>query len=372
MEICSKKECTGCFACINICPKDCIEMIEDSFGAIYPLVNEQKCINCNMCKRVCPSVNLLNNKSIKKAIACFSKNYEVRKLSSSGGVANELSKSIINEGGIVYSVTVNNDIDVLFSRAETIDSVDKFRGSKYVHSKVNYTFRSVKKDLEIGLKVLFIGLPCQIAGLKGYLIKEYPNLITIDLICHGVPTLKLLHEEVNLHNVKDINNITFRDQYGWNFKLYEDDELIFEENPSENLYFSSFLKGYIYRENCYSCKYANHKRVSDITIGDFWGLGSDSKFSDEEDYGVSVVLPSTDKGIEFLKQNLNKFNYEERSIEEAIRGNSQLNHPTIKDRKYYKFRKNYLNYGYYKAMKKCIGLEIQIFKLKRIIKKIIK
>ena len=358
--ICKKEYCTGCFACHSICPKDAIEMKEDSYGNIYPSIKKSKCVQCGLCKKICPQLNeKLNFNFPISAYAMYNKNDELRKESTSGGAATTFYMYILKEGGIVYGASnLYGGNSFNFIRITSIGELYKVKGSKYVHCYTNDTFRQVKNDLNLNKKVLFIGTPCQIAGLKLYLIKNYENLITIDIICHGVPSQKLLFQEIeNLgFDYTNINYVSFRDQKGFNFKLIDkDNKVVFEKESSQVPYYQNFLNGSIYRENCYSCKYASKKRISDITIGDFWGLNKNSKVYDDQFKGISLVMAITNKGFELLNNIKKDCIFEERSIEEACKANQQLNHPSLKTKKHYKFIKYYKKFGYEMTMRKMLS-----------------
>lgn len=362
--ICSKEKCTGCFACFNICPKQAISMKEDGFGNIYPIINNDKCINCGLCKKICPS---LNHKSIqfnnpKKVYAMYSKNISIRESSTSGGIATTLSKYIIENKGIVYGAgNIFDNESFGFCRIDKVDDLFKIQGSKYVHCYINSIFKQIKTDLNDKKKVMFIGTPCQVSGLKNYLLKEYDNLITIDIICHGVPSQKLLFDDLsNNYNInkKDFEYITFRDANGFHLKIYKNIEnlhnkiVLLSKYANLDHYYKNFLRGNIYRDNCYNCNYARKERISDITIGDFWGLSQESKIYDDIYRGISSVIVLTDKGLNLINKAISFFEYEERPYEEAYSHNEQLNNPMKKKKQYYIYKDNYLTKGFHKTFRK--------------------
>lgn len=362
--ICPKEKCTGCFSCYNICPKNAIEMKEDEFGNIYPYIENKKCINCDMCKKVCPQLNQdkISFEYPTKVYAMYSKDDAIRNNSTSGGVATVISKFIINKGGIVYGAGNIFDNDSFkFLRITSIEDLYKIQGSKYVHCYISNIYKNIKDDLINEKKVLFVGTPCQVAGLKMFLRKDYDNLFTIDIICHGVPSQKLLFENLLLkYNIdrKNFEYITFRDSNGFHLKLYrtKEDYLLKKAFKTRfaNLdqYYKNFLRGNIYRENCYECNYAKKKRISDITIGDFWGLGEDSEINDDVYKGISSVIVSTAKGLELANSVLSLFVFEERTYEEAYSHNEQLNNPMRKKKQYFLFRDNYAKKGFNRTFKK--------------------
>lgn len=370
--ICEKGKCNGCFACFNICPKKAISMVEDENGFIYPKIDESKCINCGLCRKVCPSLEDCSFKSSINCYACQQKDQDKLSKSTSGGLAYIFSECILNQGGIVYGSIFEKGFKINHVRIDNIDDLNKIRGSKYVHSYVNYSFSEVKKDLLSSKTVLFIGTPCQIAGLRKFLMKEYDNLYTVDIICHGVPSQKYLRDEISKYAVLDnIDDLKFRKNNEYKFVISCDNKII-EKGIEESLYLQGFFEGALFRENCYSCRYAKHERVSDITIGDFWGLGSDSILFDKKDKGVSVAFVNTEKGKSLFNLSNDNFVFEERKKEEAYVLNTQLNHCVSIPKKYYKFKNDYIKYGFDKAYKKYRKISLLKKRVKKLLKKFYK
>lgn len=352
--LCDQNKCTGCFACYNICPKNAIEMVEDSNGFIFPNIKEEKCVKCGMCQRVCPSIKMVEKNQEQKCYAMYSKNNQIRENSTSGGIATTFSEHVIRAGGIVYGASYTKGCNVQHIRVDNLEDLKRLQGSKYVHSYINDTYKKVKKDLvETNKCVLFIGTPCQVAGLKGFLGKEYDNLIMVDIICHGVPSQKYLKEEVKrLNNGSlDIDRVNFRNCNQYGFYIINNGELTYGEIMEESPYCDAFMKALSLREKCYNCDYANSLRISDITIGDFWGLSQESKFYEERHKGVSTVIVSTQKGKDFLNRQQNNFFIEDRPYSESVNGNSQLKSPSPKNKNADKFKKDYERFGFMKAYK---------------------
>lgn len=364
--LCEKKDCTGCYSCFNSCPRNAINMIEDRCGYIYPIINEKKCINCKICEKSCPVLNNVKFNFPKKCYAGRVKNDDKLKLATSGGVATQISEYFIENNGIVYGASFEKNCNVNHIRVAEKEKLEKLRGSKYVHSYILDTFKFVREDLEKHKDVLFIGTPCQIAGLKTFLHKEYENLYTVDIICHGVPSQKYLKDEIKrIKKDLDVDRINFRDKkYDFfTFSIKKNDVDVFEESCNKSPYFYTFINSITYRENCYSCAYAKSERCSDLTIGDFWGLNENSMFYDEREKGVSVLLPCTDKGIKLIKNISNSMFLEERSIYEAIHGNDQLMKPVYKSKYVERFKNNY-NEDFYRTYKKVMKLNFYKQKIK--------
>lgn len=338
--ICDKNKCTACGACLNICPQKCVYYKKDGVGHLYPVIDDSKCIHCHACEKVCQVIHPLELEKPKTAYVGWHQDVEEYKSSTSGGAATAFAQKIISEGGVVYGCAWGKDLDVEHVRIDTLHDIYRLKGSKYVQSKIsNNILTQVKRDLKSDLKVLFIGTPCQIAGLKSYLRKDYDNLFLADLICHGVPPVSLLKKHVKriagtLKNVQ----VSFRDEKGMSLKITRAGHVIYNKHlwleRYQDSYYNSFIDGYIYRDSCFTCLYASSNRISDVTIGDFWGLGDDFKI--KHDYGCSCILPITDKGLQLVREA--HLDIYERSVEEAVRGNSQLRSPFARNRRINLFR----------------------------------
>lgn len=371
-HICDKDVCTGCFACYNVCPVHCIDMVEDEYGFVYYDIDEDKCINCGKCIKVCPNNNELEFKAPLIAYAAWNIDSKLRESCTSGGLATTISSKIISMGGIVYGAAYMGNGKVQHIRVTKEIDLYKLKGSKYVHSYLEESFINIREDLRSNRYVVFIGTPCQIAGLKSFLSEDYPKLFLVDLVCHGVPSQKFLQDElVYISNDTDIDSISFRSNDGYLLKLYQNDNLIKEVAMADSLYYSAFMSAVSFRESCYTCKFAQPKRCSDLTIGDFWGLGKEEgcSYSDEMDKGISVALPITDKGIKLLESIKNIMFFDERTVSEAVNGNSQLMYPSIRHKKTELFRKLYLKEGLQVAARKAMSSELRIHYIKSIIKK---
>lgn len=364
--ICEIDKCTGCHSCYNVCPKKCIDMREDEFGFIYPNINDKECVNCNLCKNSCPELNYNELKSPKAAYAAWALDGIERDSSTSGGVASIFSRFIIKKGGVVFGASLDNILTVRHIKVTNEYDLIKLKGSKYVHSIIGNTYTECLDELKSNKIVLFIGTPCQISGLKNFLKKDYQNLYTLDIICHGVPSQKYLNSYIKqIYGKKDYDSIVFRDIEGYNFKLLKGDREKFKTNRENNFYNIGFLQSLFSRKNCYRCSYAKSDRISDITIGDFWGIGKEKKFEYSTERGVSVLLPITEKGINLVKECKKYMFIEKREISEAVNGNDQLRHPSIKHKNYEKFKRLYLKKGFKRACEK----SLQVYFIKNKIKK---
>lgn len=365
MKLCDQNKCTGCQACRVICPKQAIKMIETKEGKIVPSIDANICINCGLCERTCPVLAEPELRLPIKTYAAWTLNETDRKACASGGIATGLYRYILDNGGIIYGCDYDENLKPIIRRSDTDADLDKFRRSKYVQSSTEDSFLDVRKDLNNGKLVIYVGSPCQIDGLLHFLGKAYDNLYTVDIICHGVPPFKYLQEYVNkISGGRKVSKVGFRGEHNFCLTLYDGKEMIYNEGSWNDFYFSTFLAGVTYRDNCYQCRYARKERISDLTIGDFWGLDK-STLKEKYNGRVSVILANTNKGLELLNKT-NSFYLEERTLEEATKENDQLNHPMQihEDRK--RFIKN-LDKGVYAALKSTKICKRII--LKRVVKK---
>lgn len=314
-----KQECCGCGACKQACPKNAITMIEDEKGFLYPSVNTNLCVRCGLCDKVCGfTVNYAKFDKKPRIFAVKHKDDAVREASTSGGVFTALTDAVLAQGGVIYGAQYDDVFRVFHSRATDYAKRNCFRGSKYVQSDTENTYQQAKNDLQQGKKVLYSGTPCQIAGLCTFLGKTYDNLITVDVLCHGVPSPKLWREFLCIIEKKAkarISSVNFRDKsQGWS----NSGRLVFsykERNANiwgENSYNTLFLKNIILRDSCYACQFRSYTRPSDITIADFWGIKINApKFHDEK--GVSLVMINTIKGQRLFDEISEQIISEERS-----------------------------------------------------------
>lgn len=302
-EIAGKRSCTGCGACVCVCPVSCIQMVENKEGFFYPVIDHTQCIGCKKCYKVCPN-EPEDDEDVVAVLAGYSYNRDIRLTSSSGGVFTHLAEEVLKRNGVVFGVAMQKSQAVICA-VENIEEIPKLRGSKYVQSRVGNAYRQVEKYLKEGRWVLFSGTPCQIAGLYRVLKKEYMRLITVDFVCHGISSPQILEKYLKERgNGKRISEIVFRDKTeGWNkfsMKIKWEDHTVSRASMEEDLYLQSFLKNLNLRSSCFSCKFRKIHRRSDITLGDLWG-------ADEvvngwtEDLGYSLILIQSKKGKELLE-----------------------------------------------------------------------
>lgn len=353
MQICDVNKCSGCGACVNICPVHCIELSEDANRSVKAKIHSAQCIGCQKCVSVCPVNHLPALHAPLQCYAAWHTDSRSRESSASGGVAAALSEAHIDNNGIVYGAAFK---DHMFRMTRAIDRLDivAFKGSKYVQCTTDDTYSKVKTDLLNGKRVLYFGTPCQIAGLHNFIGPD-DNLFTVDLVCHGVPPAAYLNEyiasEIKL-SFADISNISFRRGSEWKLQIYKGQDCIYAKPHQNDLYFKAFLLGVSYRDNCYSCPYAQPQRVADITIGDFWGLGKEQIFAHSKEK-VSLILVNTPKG-EVLLQSVKHLQLIPRPVGEAVAGNAQLRHPAPYTADAQKFHAYIQNHNFASAVRKTL------------------
>lgn len=335
--------CTACGACSEVCPTKCIELSIDDYGFLYPKIDLEKCINCGSCNKVCHLNQTHIRNSIVKAYAVKSNSDSVINRSTSGGAFSALADYVLDSHGTVYGCSYINHLKAQHIRIDNKDDLHRINGSKYVQSDIKDCFNMVKSDLKSYRLVLFSGTPCQVAALNSFLGKEKENLITVDLICHGVCSQSFFdkyiawYEQRNNCHLLDYN-FRSKSNCGWSLageatgicansnKQYRNKIYYYNE-----FYYFFFLKGLTYRASCYSCKYANLRRPGDITLGDMWGAEKlNLKFRTDD--GCSLYIANTQKGSKLLS-NLD-VNSSEINIEEATRVNLQLVKPSVKPFEY--------------------------------------
>lgn len=356
IKILDKVLCCGCTACVQKCSKQCISLIEDNEGFLYPIVDVSTCVDCGICEKVCPIINEGISHIPLSVYAAINKDENIRLQSSSGGIFTLLAENIINEEGVVFGACFDEDWQVRLDYTETIEGIAAFRGSKYVQARTENTYRQAEFFLKAGRKVLFSGTPCQIAGLKKFLRKEYDNLLAVDFVCHGVPSPKVwsryLEELLACQDEKNsvqfssipqpfseqkshVLGISFRDKsLGWkkfSFVLQHNlakattagkqSSVSFSDMHQENTFMRLFLSDIILRPSCYDCHCKEGRSGADLTIADFWSIENISPEM-HDDKGTSLVLIQTEKGkqIFFSLEIIKK----EQTYDEASRTNQGL------------------------------------------------
>lgn len=344
MPITNKELCCGCSACCDVCPRQCITMIEDSEGFLYPVIDQEKCIKCKLCEKVCPIKNSKKAYSLRKTYAAYALDTEIRMQSSSGGLFSVIAEYVLNKQGVIFGAAFATNFEVRHIRISDKRELYLLRGSKYVQSDSTNSYKACKNDLENGKLVLFTGTPCQVSALKSFLRKDYDNLLTMDIICHGVPSRLVWRKYIDamskLANSK-IEKIVFRlknkgwKQYAVRFSF--SNSTAYCKKFFNDVFMRGFLQDLYLRPSCYKCKFKSTSRISDITIADYWGIDKiNPKWDDDK--GISLVVVHSEKGSEVLQLVSDKLFIEPTNLDEAVIYNAaMINSPSMnpKRRKFF-------------------------------------
>lgn len=303
----SVQECAICGACINACPVDAISLDKVHLDFRYPQINEDICIHCNRCEKACP---ILGNKGkpgegYPVAFAAKSENDPMRMRSSSGGVFYELADQMLRDGGYVCGAVFDDEFHVKHILSNAKEDILRMMGSKYAQSDVGYCYREIKEELNAGEKVLFSGCPCQVAGLRTFLGKEYPNLLLVELICHGIPSDHMLQTYIHMQEKKygaKLKRMEFRNKAkGWHnssVRMEFENHRIYSIPYTADAYTIGFLRNITLKSSCYDCHFRNFTAGSDITLGDFWG--AEVELPEDDNNGISAILVNSGKGMDII------------------------------------------------------------------------
>ena len=330
-NLATKKQCTGCTACSAVCTKGCISMREDENGFVYPVIDTQNCIECGLCEKSCPILHehLVPEKD-PAAYAAVSMDEPTRLESSSGGIFSELARSVLEKGGVVFGAAYNAAFDVEHLCIEKEEDLGKLRGAKYAQSDLSNCFAEIKARLDAGQEVLFSGTPCQVGGLRAFLRKDYEKLLLVDFVCHSVPSpmvWRAFLKEISGRN--QIASINLRSKangwsrYRYSHKIEFSSGESLEIKNADSLYMKLFVNEYISRDSCADCRFKGYERVSDLTLGDFWGIWEIAPEMDD-DKGTSVVLVHSEKGASAFAQLENKIRIKMLPLEDASRCNPAM------------------------------------------------
>lgn len=339
-ELCSDTTCTGCMACLNACGVNAITSIVNSEGFYRPQIDKNICVQCGRCEKLCPVLHKpkQNELSEMKVFAAWNNDDEIRRQSSSGGAFSALAETIIEDGGIVVGAMYESASIVKHEVVDNKEDLAKLRLSKYVQSNVGDVYKTIKSYLQEGRKVLFCGTPCQVAGLKSYLVKDYENLLLCDFICHGVPSTLMLSKFFDWLSpqIGFVRRINFRNKRkGW----YDSLRVVELEKGKEKVLkgtLDAFWVGYNNNNNlqysCYDCQFIGVNRISDITIADFWGIGKSVPFGHKEEIekGISCLLVNNVKAAMLVDSARKKMVIHERTLEEVLQGNKTLVRSCVK------------------------------------------
>lgn len=360
----NKKYCNGCGICTIGCPTNAIKMIEDNEGFYYPQIDEEKCIKCNKCKNICSNYN--NSKGNEQTYMAINKNEEELKKSASGGIFYIIARYVIEKHGVVFGVEYGKDLKVQHNYYETLEDCQKFQGSKYVRSDVGNSYEKVKEFLQQDRLVLFTGTPCQCNALKIYLKKEYKKLILCDIICHANPSQKVFDKyikEIEKQNDKKIVDVKFRDKTkGWKSSM----PVIYFEDGSkieDKIFYESFVAELLDRPSCHECKFSAPDRITDFTIGDFWGINKIMPEMEDKNTGISLLSVNSQKGKEIFDKIKSSMDFKEIDKELAWKFNHNSNVPPHRNRQ--RFFDNFEKIPVIENMKICMKVSL----LKKILRK---
>lgn len=333
-------KCTGCTACVNACPSNCLKMIYNKEGFLYPqMVNADLCIKCNKCLGVCQVLDdkISIHKGSDKLFVCQNKSDELREKSTSGGVYSLLANKITENGGIVFGAILNEKLVCVHENSEEVN-YEEFCGSKYVQSSLKDSYKKVKEYLQFGTTVCFSGTPCQVYGLKKYLGKEYENLLLVDLLCHGVPSPGVFQKYKNFLIKKYKKNAILKFNFRSKKRGYKYSALSVEFEDKTNYlsglecdqYLRLFFSNIILRKSCYSCKFRSEKRVGDITLFDCWHIGEYQKDMND-DRGTTSVMINTEKGNMFFNELTKELKYTKVDAEKCLKLDGDMTYRVISE-----------------------------------------
>ena len=331
-KLCDDNNCTGCLACVNACNNGALSIHANQEGFYRPLLDADKCVRCGLCEKSCPVINkpVANSSTSLEVFAAWHLDDNVRRQSSSGGAFTALAENILNKGGVVFGAAYDENMRIEHIAVEKADGLKALRLSKYAQSYIGETFKEVNKLLRKGRVVMYVGTPCQIAGLKKYLRKDYENLLAVDIICHGVPSMLFLQSYLTWVEGKygKIEHINFRDKRkGWYDALRVVKTAIGGEKVlkgDNDNYWVGFSNNNNLQYSCYKCQFQAFPRVSDMTIADFWGIGKTKPFGHKKEIerGVSMIVVNNPAKKHYLDIPKDRMYIEHRSLEEAKLGNS--------------------------------------------------
>ena len=357
-----KQKCSGCHACFSACPKNCISMKADEEGFLYPIVDEQSCVNCGLCDKACPILQSNQIKGSIEAYAVKNNDEDIRQKSSSGGFFSVVAEYVIAEGGVVFGASFDEKLNVIHQSVDNAEDLERLRGSKYVQSIIGDTYLQAKAFLEKGRIVYYTGTPCQIEGLLAFLSKPYDNLITSDIICHGVPSPAVWQKYLDSYSKNDgtiVSKASFRNKdEGWrrfSMKLELSNDTHYRKMFLNDDFMLAFLKNYCLRPSCYGCSFKTKERASDFTLADFWGIEKILPEMDD-DKGTSLILINSKKGQSLFDKLKNNIACKNVDSDEAIKHNIAAVESMIKPKGRDGFMKKVTSKNFSKMVKKhCSG-----------------
>lgn len=357
MDLCNQEYCTGCLACYNICPKGAISISQDNEGFSYPYIDHNACINCGQCQSVCPIIKFDTKATYPiKAYAAWQKNKQTLLSSSSGGVFSAIASKVLKDNGYVFGAAFDSNWQVHHKGIKNLDDLKDLQGSKYLQSNIGQVFKEIYQLLSQNTEVLFVGTPCQVAGLKSFLNHKKGNsqsLLTIDIACHGVPTPLMFREYIcwleHTYSSK-LTYFNFREKnwswFRYNCKATFKNGSIYRGKWEEDIFMRGFLRDLFLRKSCGHCRFTTPHREGDITLSDYWNYTELPKEKSNNDTGVSVVLINNEKGLATLNAIKSDLIFYERPIENALQSSPPYSHPFAPSPLRSEFWKDYYEKGF--------------------------
>lgn len=376
-----KQQCTGCTSCASICPKQCITMVKGSEGFNYPQIDSSKCIECQLCEQVCPVIYSNQLHDDMKSYAVINKNDEVRNKSTSGGFFSVIAEYVLDKDGYVVGAGYDNHYVVKHMIVNSKDELNKLREAKYSQSELNDCFVKIKELLDNNLWVLFSGTPCQVGGLKAFLRKDYERLITVDLVCHGVPSPLVWKKYVEYRSHCDNDDqlpqyIHLRSKIsGWsryNYSVVFDyDDKQYQKLNSQDSFMKAFVGNMCLRSSCYDCHFKGLNRVSDFTLGDYWGIWDQIPDMDDNK-GTSLVFIHSIKGKEIFNGVKDQCIYQEVDSQISVEQNPSMLVSSSRNGARDRFIEDINKFDFEEIIKKynLVHKEMKVSLLRRIIRKI--
>lgn len=326
-----KVRCCGCGSCAVVCPKNCITMVADSEGFRYPVIDNAKCVHCGACEKACPIISHVPPNGAPSALGAQNTDDSVRQSSSSGGVFTALALDVFARGGRVCAAVYNSDFSVCHVIADSADQLSGMRGAKYAQSRAEYCFPEIRALLQKEIPVLFVGTPCQTAGLRAYLGREHEGLLIVDMVCHGVPSPKVWQQYLKERNSLDAPGCALRSvnlrskstgwsRYGYSVEMEYTDGTIHSTPQGQDIFMRGFVSNLYLRPSCTECTFKGVQRCSDLTLGDYWGIWD--QYPDfDDDKGTSLLLIHTEKGQDVWDRISVQFRCLDVTVQEAITQN---------------------------------------------------
>ncbi len=359
ISITEKEKCCGCGACAAVCPQSCIAMKKDWEGFLYPQADTIRCVDCGLCRKACPVLHKPPLLAIQKTYSAFNRDEAVRRQSSSGGVFTALAQYILSQGGAVFGAAFDAEFQVCHICVDKPEELYKLRTSKYMQSRTNGTYRQALDILKENRPVLYTGTPCQIAGLRAFLKKDYEKLFTQSIICHGVPSHKIWDKYLAFVNKgEEVRSVEFRNkESGWKrYRLKIDkDGGCYRATAREDPYLQAFIKNLSLRPSCGACAFKSYEQPADITLADYWGVEQLEPELDD-DKGLSLLFIHSEKGSRLFEQVREKLVFQPADAQKAVLYNPSLLKASVPHKKRGFFFKNLENYPFDELVESCLRL----------------